>query len=344
MDRVLAMKKSMLMVFILLFSSVVCADVVLKDNPPNEYTVKKGDTLWDIAGVFLKSPWKWKEIWKVNDQIKNPDLIYPHDKIFLRYHNGKPYLSMSEQGLGKLSPKVRKVDGFSPITAIPRIALEAFIENNRIVDAARVAKMPYVVGSSDGKQLIGKGDEVFVRGTLDPEFNEYHIYRKNKEYNGFLGLNSNDVEVVKVGTLDVTSRKEDVSRAVISLSRGLVKKGDFLVRSQALELQPLYYLAAGPQGLDGQIISAVGGSFQISKFDGVVINMGMNEALYAGHVFNVVKAPFVIKDPRTKENITITDQVVAQLMVVNVFENLSYGIILSIKDLVSIGDKVVSIK
>ncbi len=344
MDTVLTMKKSMLMVFTLLFSSVLSADVSLKDNPPNEYIVKKGDTLWDIAGVFLKSPWKWQEIWKVNDQIKNPDLIYPKDKIFLRYHNGKPYLTMNEHSNGKLSPRVRKVDGFSPITAIPRVALKAFIERNRIVDAQRVAQMPYIIGAANGQQLIGKGDEVFIRGTLDPDFNEYHIYRKNKEYNGFLGLDSKDIEVVKVGTLNIVDMKDDVSRAVITLSNGLVKKSDFIVRSQALNLQPVFYLAAAPQGLAGRIVSTVNNSFQIAKFDGVVIDMGKEEALYAGHVLNIVKAPFTIKDPRTNESITIDDQVLGQLMIVNVFENLSYGIILNIEDLISIDDRVVSIK
>lgn len=343
MDRVLAMKKSTLIVFMLLFSSLVSAEVVLKNNPPEQYTVKKGDTLWDISGVFLKSPWKWQEIWKVNDQIENPHLIYPGDQIYLRYHNGKPYLSTSELVNGKLSPRIRKVNSFQPITAIPEEALKAFIENNRIVDSERISKMPYIVGSANGHNLLGRGDEVFVRGPLDPDFNEYHVYRKNKQYNGFLGLDSNDTEVIRVGTLQVVDRKDDLSRGLISHSNGLVKKGDFIVRSQSLKLHPLYYLAAAPEGLSGKIVSAVNPNFQISKFDGVVINLGKNEALYAGHVFNVVKAPFTIKDPRTNEDLTIDDQVVGQLMVVNVFENLSYGILLSVKDLVSVGDKLVSI-
>lgn len=48
------------------------------------YTVKKGDTLWDISKAKLGDPSKWNSIFALNkDQIKNPDLIYPKQVLSL---------------------------------------------------------------------------------------------------------------------------------------------------------------------------------------------------------------------------------------------------------------------
>ena len=86
----LAQALAILLFMTILFVSAEAEDIKLKPGHPQEYTVVKGDTLWDIAGKFLSKPWYWPEIWQINKQIENPHWIYPGDVLRLVYIDGKP--------------------------------------------------------------------------------------------------------------------------------------------------------------------------------------------------------------------------------------------------------------
>src|SRR5512133_1801136 len=45
--------------------------------PPDTYTVRPGDTLWDLSGRFLNNPWYWPKVWSFNPEITNPHWIDP---------------------------------------------------------------------------------------------------------------------------------------------------------------------------------------------------------------------------------------------------------------------------
>src|SRR5690606_29927353 len=94
--------------------------VEIRGDSPSRYTVVRGDTLWDIAGKFLEEPWLWPQVWQVNPQIANPDLIYPGDVIELAYVDGVPMLRLSRGSAPelpelRLSPEIRREAILSPI-------------------------------------------------------------------------------------------------------------------------------------------------------------------------------------------------------------------------------------
>ena len=47
----------------------------MRANAPEEYVVKTGDTLWDIASVYLTEAWQWPKICALTSDIANPHLI-----------------------------------------------------------------------------------------------------------------------------------------------------------------------------------------------------------------------------------------------------------------------------
>src|SRR5436190_15762950 len=88
---------------------------LIRPDAPMNYTVKRGDTLWDIAAVFLKDPWFWPEIWQINPQVENPHLIYPGDVLSLAYgaNGSSASVSISQYSGARLQPRLRseQLDG-----------------------------------------------------------------------------------------------------------------------------------------------------------------------------------------------------------------------------------------
>src|ERR1035437_4000851 len=74
----------------------------LNANAPDNYTVKRGDTLWAISGMFLKSAWRWPELWGMNLQdIKNPHLISPGQQLYLEKKDGRATLRTRQTAAGE---------------------------------------------------------------------------------------------------------------------------------------------------------------------------------------------------------------------------------------------------
>jgi nucleoid-associated protein YgaU len=84
---------------------------LIRPDAPMNYTVKRGDTLWDIAAVFLKDPWFWPEIWQINPQVENPHLIYPGDVLSLavwrQWQRGREHLAVQRRATAAASAQRR---------------------------------------------------------------------------------------------------------------------------------------------------------------------------------------------------------------------------------------------
>ena len=130
--------------------------VEMRGDHPDTYVVKRGDTLWDIAGRFLKRPWLWPEIWQANPQIKNPHLIYPGDVVSLAYLDR----IASEPG-----PRTD-----APINGVPLSQVEPFLKDLRVVDS--IDGLPYVVGLEEDRLLSTQGQIAYVKGVADAQLGQ----------------------------------------------------------------------------------------------------------------------------------------------------------------------------
>ncbi len=157
-----------------LAGAVFAADVVLNPDRPDTYVVKKGDTLWDIAGRFLSKPWQWPEIWQVNPQVANPHLIYPGDVLRLVFVDGRPRLvrdgtPRGDSWIPPSGPRIRAQPLEEAVTTIPLGAVAPFLEKTRVLAKGEVDTLPYVLANEEDQIFGSPGQTIYVRGMDDAE-------------------------------------------------------------------------------------------------------------------------------------------------------------------------------
>ncbi|MDF2641903.1 MAG: LysM peptidoglycan-binding protein [Pseudomonas sp.] len=338
------MRKSLLALLLLTASGLVQAQVQLREGHPQRYTVVPGDTLWDISGKFLSEPWKWREVWRANPQVRDPDLIYPGDSLILSYVDGQPRVTLSRgesRGTIKLSPRVRSTPTVEAIPSIPLGAINAFLISNRIVDSAeQFQEAPYIVAGNAERVLSGSGDRIYVRGTLDPQHSVYGLFRQGKTYTDpqteeVLGINADNI-----GSGEIVATEGDVSTLVLQRSNQEVRLGDRLFSSEERAINSTFMPTPPQTEIDGLILDVPRGVTQVGEYDVVTLNKGKRDGLTEGNVLAIYKTGETVRDRITGESVKIPDERAGLLMVFRTYDKLSYGLVLQAQRSMAVLDKV----
>ncbi|MDR2991095.1 MAG: LysM peptidoglycan-binding domain-containing protein [Burkholderiaceae bacterium] len=150
----------------------------LAPDAPQRYTVQRGDTLWHIAGLYLRSPWRWPELWGMNLQdIRNPHLIYPGQELYLDRTGGRAILRARQVVDGEDGPTVRvsprnRVEALdaNPLPTLEPGLIEPFLTESLIVDDGAFKQAPRIVavqGTDPDRMIAGMGDLAYVLGPQD---------------------------------------------------------------------------------------------------------------------------------------------------------------------------------
>ena len=326
----------------------------LAPNAPDSYTVKPRDTLWDISKLFLKSPWRWPELWGMNlEQIRNPHLIYPGQLLVLDKSGGRARLRMGQAvgGTDKLSPRVRSsaLDA-DALASIPFGLIEPFLNDAVIFQRNELEQAPRIVATQENRVILGRGDTAYVRGDLSSG-TDYRIFRtpkplidpSTKELLGYEAVYVGSAEYVKQGeTRVVANGKAEVVPATFTVTsvRQEAGIGDRLALVPAREYTN--YAPHAPQGLmDGQIVSLYGDALTAGQNQIVALNRGAADGMERGHVLALVHTGARVVDSTdpSKPTIKLPDERHGLLFVFRVFDRMSYALILSVKEPVSPGDR-----
>ena len=313
----------------LIFSMAVLAeDILVNPVHPTEYLVVEGDTLWDIAGKFLKKPAQWPLVWRSNPTIKNPNLIYPGDVLAFSINNGKPQISIANtnreslaRGYEKLSPQIRETPITQAIKLLPVSAIDQFLTSPKVVGENELANAPYILSFSGGHIVAGAGDKLYARGISDPNVLAYTVYRKGQPYidpesQALLGY---EAEFIADATLQ---KAGDPATLLVNKSASELRAGDRLMTHSTGE-QILNFFPHPPEKpLHGTIISVLNGVSQIGQYNIVVLNRGQSEGLAVGHVLDIYQRGNIVIDPYAETKnaaIPLPDELAGSLMIFQAF-------------------------
>lgn len=328
---------------LLMGASVLANEVALNPDHPDRYVVVKGDTLWDISAKFLQYPWHWPEIWQVNPKVENPHLIYPGDELTLVYRDGRPVLELSRgQQTYKLSPEMREIRMDEAIHTIPLSIIRPFLTKPRVVGAEVLDAAPYVVATSDERLLSGAGDVVYAKGIIDPEQNEFNVFRGGKIY--FDPNTGEELGVEAIYTGDATVKEPgEISTLELTYTNREVMVGDRLLPVEDEDFELNFIPRAPSQPMEGMIISVFDGVSQVGQYQIIVLNLGTRDGLESGHVLSVYKAGKTIRDAVSEDRkamVTLPDEHAGEALVFKLYEKVSYAIVMKATTSMHLFDKV----
>ena len=347
----------------------------LAPNAPDSYTVKSGDTLWAISGMFLKSAWRWPELWGMNmEQVRNPHRIYPGQTLYLEKLNGLARLRMGQPAAGqptetvRVSPRTR-ISSLADLSlpTLPPHVIEPFLNEAILVESAEELELaPRIVAGPADRVLLTQGDRAYVRGYAGTPFVErdpnmidtYRVFRnatplKDPVTGKVLGYEAKylgSAELVRNESVQPVRTSSGGTEPLlvpgtidITRAKEEIRAGDRLLATPPRQITS-YVPRAPSQPIEGTVVSVYGDAVTfVGQNQVVVINRGLADGIENGHVMAIMKAGRRIDD-RTMQSqrtsVQLPDERSGLLMVFRTYENLSYALVLEITDTVAVGDRI----
>jgi len=325
--------------------------VPLAEGHPNQYTVQEGDTLWDIASVFLRDPWYWPEVWYVNPQVENPHLIYPGDVLSLVSIDGRQRIVNQQISAYRLSPQARITPLDEAVASIPYEQISAFLSKGIVLEKAQANQLPYILSVRGDHMVAAAGNEIYVRGgepvPNGTRFSIIHVGDKlidpdDGKLVGYQGIYIGAGSMIRGG---------DPATVALTMTNREALEGDRLI-PETVDI-PLNFFPKAPDiEVDGRIISVVDGVSLIGQYQVIVMNRGARHGLAPGDVLTVFQDGDYVRDRYSKsafvskkslfagEKVKLPDEEAGTIMVFKVYDRISYGLVMEATDAIRVLDAV----
>lgn len=307
----------------------------LADGAPDRYIVVPGDTLWSISARFLKDPYRWGELWRMNpDEVKNPHRIYPGQVLALDRSGTSPRLGLETV---KLRPHEYVESLRKPIASIPYQDIEPFLTEPLVIDAADMSAYARVVAIQDNRVVAGAGDRIYATNVAKPERN-WQVFRGHAPM-----IDPDTKEVLGYEAYFLGTARQladgDPSTFQLTTSREEITTGDHLLPTPRGDI-PTYVPRAPDKQINGKILGVRGGINFAGRNLVVSINRGSADGIEVGHVLAADTAGFKVEDryKGERKDFSVSGRSSGLMFVFRVFNRVSYALVLSSSEPVKVGD------
>jgi len=268
---------------------MVWPGIAIAKEEPIIYTVKQGDTLWDISQRFIKDPYYWPNLWSNNPAIGNPHLIYPGQK--LRIYDGRIEIIPVGEGAGEI--------GAAFMTEDEILLIPTFGGAQSFISEEEVETLGTLVDTVDNRVMVTTGDTVFLEmndlGATQPgdiyELIEIgpkiiHPLSEGKfghqRENAIIGY-----QTIQLGTVEITEVTPTVAVATITNALREIERGSKLRPYNAIPSRVQRLLA--DTTLEGYILANDVGNVAMGQWEVILIDIGEESGLLVGHELDIYR-------------------------------------------------------
>ena len=293
-----------------------------RDPAPENHVIQRGDTLWDLSGKYLESPWYWPKLWSYNPQIENPHWIYPGNPLKLGPAGASPSQApvriagaaddvappkeLEDLTRGSID-RAQMLDDEDTVTvggpykiggARPR---GPAVVRNSFVTANQLTASGTVIAAFEEKMILTTGDRIYGK-FKDPGSVEvgqkFSIYRTDGRIIHPVTGRMFGWKTVILGTARVTAVEAGKAASlVITYVNDGIERGDLIGPSVEQARRPLF-VRPNRSSLDAFIIGVqpaiVTGA---AEFNVVYLDKGKADGVDVGNTFEVVRAGDPLYEP-----------------------------------------------
>lgn len=321
------------------------------------YTIVPRDTLWDISGKFLKNPFRWPKIWKLNPYIKNPDLIYPGNVVRIT-PNGLEIISKKQADIENLpvvsletqdekvtvlEPEIEEV-AQEPVPASspsPKVTSSAMARRGFITDKELKVAGAIIKPKEENILLMNAGDDVFI------SFKDRKDINVGDRFTIFVVADKivHPVTEAKLGsTIDILGNLEitrtgNVIEGKINKSFKEIYAGAKLrsYKEPAMEVE----ITEPDSVVEGYVVASLEAKENLSEGDIAYIDKGIKDGIKKGNIMRVYREVESARDPlNQKQKIKLPPMELGTLVVLEADDNTASCIVLKSIRVINWGDKV----